>query len=143
MPNYQGPLSITQCGKQFPWGVVFNTGLAMQVIRLQRCTKVTDAGIASVASAGQLRILGANKLHEIGTLTIKALVATCRLGRAPTKRTLHGRKSFTAIWPGSRPLCLLCGYYANMSKDIYMAVVGLPLLHFDLLEQTMQKYKAP
>ncbi len=45
---------------------------------MQRCTKVTDAGIASVASAGQLRILSANKLHEIGTLTIKALIATCR-----------------------------------------------------------------
>ena len=52
----------------------------MQVISLQRCHKVTDVGLASVASGGMLRVLGANKVHSLGLLTIKALIAACRHG---------------------------------------------------------------
>lgn len=52
--------------------------MVLQELRMQRCFKVTDAGLASIASSGQLRVLGANKVHELTGLTAKALVATCR-----------------------------------------------------------------
>ena len=48
------------------------------MISLQRCHKVTDVGLASIASTGVLRVLGANKVGSLGLLTIKALIAACR-----------------------------------------------------------------
>ena len=48
------------------------------MVSLRRCHQVTDVGVASIASAGQLRVLNVNKLHKLGVLAVKALVATCR-----------------------------------------------------------------
>jgi len=50
----------------------------VQVFSLQRCHQVTDVGIASISSTGQLRILNVSRLHKLGVLAVKALIATCR-----------------------------------------------------------------
>jgi len=52
--------------------------VAVQVVGLRRCIQVTDVGVASIASAGQLRVLNVNKLHKLGVLAVKAIIATCR-----------------------------------------------------------------
>ncbi len=60
--------------------------MAAQVVSLRRCHLVTDVGVASIASAGQLRVLNLNKLHRLGVLAVKALIATCRWGTLPLRR---------------------------------------------------------
>ena len=106
---------------------------------MQRCFRVTDAGLASVASAGQLKVLGAGKVHELTGLSIKALVATCRSEIFPypspyrhcsqiSKLRLQANRSLQLDRLEEKSACCLasvgkqkhdCGYTGLRSSGLY------------------------